>query len=82
MRSSRQCGFTLIELVAVIMLLAISLVGATSFIAWGTLSFVDSAERQRMLEETRFVVERMSRELSSAVQNSVRINSTCLSLPK
>lgn len=68
-------GFTLIELIAVILLLSVTLVGSASFIRWGALTFADGAERQRLLEESRFVVERLSREIRAAVPASVRLNS-------
>lgn len=67
-------AFTLIELVAVILLMSVTLIGATSFMSWGTLAYVDGADRQRMLEETRFIVERITRELRNALPNSVRIS--------
>ena len=77
---SRLCqranGFTLIELIAVILLLSVTLVGSASFIRWGVLTFVDGADRQRLLEESRFIVERLSRELRGAVPASVRVNAS------
>ncbi|AWB68809.1 hypothetical protein C2869_21465 [Saccharobesus litoralis] len=75
MLAAKNKGFTLIELIAVILLLSITLLGATSFISWGTLAFVDGAERQRVMEESRFALERLTRELRDAVPNSVRISS-------
>ncbi|NTS75869.1 prepilin-type N-terminal cleavage/methylation domain-containing protein [Catenovulum sp. SM1970] len=71
-------AFTLVELVLVILLLGISLVGVTTTIGWGTQVYVDGIDRQRMLEQSRFVIERITRELRSAVPYSVRISTSCI----
>ena len=66
-------GFTLIELIAVILILGV--VGTTvfSFIGFSAQLFVDVNGRDKVLADSRFVVERLNRELRNAVPNSVRI---------
>ena len=76
-------GFTLIEMVAVMLLLAVLAAGIGSFIKLGSQIYVDSSTRTELIASGRFVVERLNRELRTAVPNSVRINSnggsiTCL----
>ncbi|GGD61908.1 PulJ/GspJ family protein [Lacimicrobium alkaliphilum] len=76
----RTRGFTLIELVSVIVILAIVSVGVFSFVSIGTRIYVDVTERDQILSEARFVLERLNRELRRAVPNSIRIsaNSRCI----
>ncbi len=73
-------AFTLIEMIAVILLLSVTMLGISGFLSWATLIYVDSSDRLRMLEESRFIVERLTRELRDSVPNSVRISSdgTCI----
>lgn len=66
-------GFTLIELVMVIVILAVVSVGIGGFIRSGVQIYVDVSERDQLLSQSRFVVERLNRELRNAVPGSVRI---------
>lgn len=65
-------GFTLIELVIVIILLGIVATFTFRFVGIGAEMFAQGNERLQTLEQGRFAVERLSRELSTAVPNSVR----------
>ncbi|MFB2667561.1 PilW family protein [Shewanella xiamenensis] len=71
-------GFTLVEMVTVILILGILVVGVSSFIIFGTRIFVESSSVDQVLSQSRFAVERMTRELRSAVPNSVRLNGNSL----
>ncbi|SEB00519.1 PilW family protein [Alkalimonas amylolytica] len=66
-------GFTLIELITSIVLLSILAISVTSFIGFAARMYVDVSEREQVLGQSRFAIERLSRELRSAVPNSVRI---------
>ncbi|MCJ8319940.1 MAG: type II secretion system GspH family protein [Colwellia sp.] len=66
-------GFTLIELVVVIVLLGIMSVGITSFINLSTQIYVNVADRDELIASARFAVERLNRELRNALPNSVRV---------
>ncbi|OUS51244.1 MSHA biogenesis protein MshO [Shewanella sp. SACH] len=71
-------GFTLVEMVTVILILGILVVGVSSFIIFGTRIFVESSSVDQVLSQSRFAVERMTRELRSALPNSVRVNTDSL----
>ena len=66
-------GFTLIELVTVIVLLGIMATGIGGFITLSTQTFVNVSERDELLASARFAIERLNREVSNAVPNSIRI---------
>ena len=66
-------GFTLVELVTVIIVLGVVSVGISGFIRTGVDIYTDVTERDQLLGESRFVIERINRELRMAVPNSVRV---------
>lgn len=66
-------GFTLVEMVTVILVLGILVVGVSSFIIFGTRIFVESSSVDQVLSQSRFVIERMTREIRSSVPNTPRI---------
>jgi MSHA biogenesis protein MshO len=66
-------GFTLVELVTVIVVLGVVSVGISGFIGTGVQIYADVTERDQLLGDSRFVVERINRELRIAIPNSVRV---------
>ena len=66
-------GFSLVELVIVIVILGIVSLTVGNIVSTGTKIYVDATERDQMLSESRFVVERLNRELRMAVPNSARV---------
>ncbi len=72
--SSRQTGFTLVELVVVIVLLGVVGVGVSSLISSSVQAYVDVARRDDLTQQGRYAVERMTRELRNALPGSVRVN--------
>lgn len=68
-----QKGFTLIELIIVIVLLAIVAGFSFQFVGIGAQMFATGAERLQTLEKSRFAIERITREVRSAVPNSARV---------
>lgn len=71
-------GFTLVELVAVIVLLGIVGVATTQFIRQGVGIYADSARRDNLQQLGRFAIERVSRELRNAAPGSVRVRGDCI----
>ena len=69
-------GFTLVELVIVIVLLGILSVGASGFIRLGSEMFVDTKNRSDMVATGRFITERLNRELRTALPNSIRVQNS------
>ncbi|HCM04887.1 MAG TPA: MSHA biogenesis protein MshO [Oceanospirillales bacterium] len=68
----KHSGFTLIELVMVIVVLGIISVGSLSFISNSAQGLVDTAERQVLASTATIAVEKVLREVRRALPNSVR----------
>lgn len=66
-------GFTLIELIVVMVLLGVMAVGITSFIGLATQTYVNVSARDELIASARFAIERLNREIRNAVPNSVRV---------
>lgn len=76
MNASR--GFTVIELVIVIVLMSIVSLAGVEVIRSSTEAYVDMSNRQGLSSAARHAVERLSRELRAALPGSVRTNANCL----
>jgi MSHA biogenesis protein MshO len=66
-------GFTLVELVMVILLLGIMATFSSQFIGIGTQIYGDASSREQLMSDARFAMERLNRELHDAVPGSERI---------
>ena len=69
----RATGFTLVELVTSLIILAIVSVGISGFIRSSMQIFNDVTEREQLLGDSQFAVERLTREIRNAIPNSVRL---------
>ncbi|MGL6428926.1 MULTISPECIES: PilW family protein [Aeromonas] len=69
----RGRGFTLVELVMVILLLGVMATFSSQFIGIGTQIYGDASRREQLMSDARFALERLNRELRDAVPGSVRI---------
>jgi|ASRK01.1.fsa_nt_gi MSHA biogenesis protein MshO len=69
----RVNGFTLIEMVMTIIIMGIIFIGAGSVIEMGSRGYADSIDRQRIQNQARFVIEKMTREIRHAVPNSFNV---------
>lgn len=69
----RHKGFTLMELILVILILSIMGAGISSFISLSTQTYVNATNRDEVIGNARFVIERLNRELRNAVPNSIRV---------
>ncbi len=71
MQKSR--GFTLIELITVVVILGVASAGIAAFVRSSMQTYIDVSTREQLVTESRFAIERLKREISNAVPNSVRI---------
>jgi len=67
-------GFTLIELVIVIIILSAIGIATSSYITTGVSIYTDISERDKALNSTRFVMERLRREVLNALPNSLVVS--------
>lgn len=76
----RMRGFTLIEMVMTIVVSGIVVLGITGFLELGFTGYSDTVARQRLQNQARFALEKMSREFRHAVPNSFSLSadSQCL----
>jgi MSHA biogenesis protein MshO len=66
----KQRGFTLIEMIVTIVVVAVIGLAIAGFIEYGMKGYVDTIDRQKVQVKGQFVVEKMSREIGHAVPNS------------
>lgn len=69
----KESGFTLLELVTVIIILGVMSVGIAGFMKLSTQTYLNVTERDDLLSSARFAVERLNREVRNAVPNSLRV---------
>lgn len=68
-------GFTLLELVLVMVLLGALAAFSSAFLGKGAQVYVQAVGRDRLMSEVRFGLERLNRELRDAVPGSVMVSS-------
>ncbi|RUO26675.1 hypothetical protein CWE09_08235 [Aliidiomarina minuta] len=78
----RNAGFTLVELIIVIVLLSIMSIATFSYLGFGAQIFSDVVGRDQLISQSRFAVERLTRELRNSLPGSARVinNNRCLEL--
>jgi MSHA biogenesis protein MshO len=69
-------GFSLIELIVVIVVLGVLATGISTFISFGTQVYTDATSREQVLSSARFAIERLNREIRNALPNSVCLTNT------
>lgn len=72
----RGRGFTLVELVMVILLLGVMATFSSQFIGIGTQIYGDASRREQLMSDARFAMERLNRELRDAVPGSVQVEAS------
>jgi MSHA biogenesis protein MshO len=70
----KQKGFTLIELIVVIVIVSILAVGSVQFISFSARGYVDTARRSVLASTATILNEKITRALRDALPNSIRIN--------
>lgn len=68
-----QQGFTLVELVMVVVLLGVISLGIIRYLTVSVQSYMDVSERTQMAQTGRFVIERLNREIRTALPGSIRV---------
>lgn len=78
MRRSRSAGFTLIELITVIVISGILATVVWRNVSTPVQSFIDVERRARLTDTAETALARLSRELRLALPNSIRLSGTAL----
>ncbi|MBI1423917.1 MAG: prepilin-type N-terminal cleavage/methylation domain-containing protein [Gammaproteobacteria bacterium] len=78
MRSARQQGFNLIELVVTITVIGIIMAGTLAYVTNSVTAYTATARRDQLTSLGRTAVEKVARELRAALPNSVRVNNNCI----
>ncbi|MBL4899232.1 MAG: type II secretion system protein, partial [Colwellia sp.] len=55
-------GFSLIELIVVIVILGVLATSVSTFISFGTQIYTDAKDREQVVSSARFAIERLNRE--------------------
>ncbi|VUD56776.1 hypothetical protein TDB9533_02393 [Thalassocella blandensis] len=71
-----RSGFTLVELISVIVILGILTAIGSHFVVSTIQSYRDVEQRSKLISRGRLVVEQMTRQLRNAVPNSIRVSSS------
>lgn len=74
MRTYKHAGFTLIELVIVIVIGSILAIGSVAFISRSTAGFIDTGQRQQLAATAWIISQKFARDIRAALPNSVRLN--------
>ena len=74
----KPVGFTIVELITVLVILGILSIGTVRFISDASTGFVSTAERADIAADVRSSINRLNRELREALPNSPRISGNCL----
>ncbi len=75
---ARAHGFTVVELVTVIIVLGILSIGTVKFIADSSSGYASTVSRAQLATDARFVINRLARELRDALPNSIRVSGSCI----
>lgn len=82
LHSSHSSGFTIVELITVMVIMGILSVGTVRFISDGANGFATTLSRAAMVSDTQQLITRLSREVREALPSSIRVSTSgdCLEL--
>ncbi len=69
----KSTGFTLIEMIVVIIILGVLAAGISTFISLSTQIYTESTAREQLVSSARFALERLNRDIRKALPNSLRL---------
>lgn len=69
----KSSGFTLIEMIVVIIILGVLAAGISTFISLSTKIYTEATDRDQLVSSARFAIERLNREVRNALPNSLRL---------
>ena len=69
----KSSGFTLIELIIVIVILGVLATSISRFLQFGTQIYTETTARDQLMSSARFAIERLNREVRNALPNSLRL---------
>jgi MSHA biogenesis protein MshO len=70
---NKSSGFTLIEMIVVIVILGVLAAGISSFIKFSTQIYMEATTREQLVSSARFAIERLNRDVRNALPNSIRL---------
>ncbi len=70
--ANKQSGFSLLELIIVIVLIGILAISLSKLTSNSVVGYIDAKDRNRLSQSTKWVIERISRDLREAIPQSVR----------
>ena len=71
-------GFSLVELVSVLIILAILAIGTTRFLTDSATGLASTVDRSELASDARLTVDRLGRAVRDALPRSVRVSGPCL----
>ena len=76
----KMTGFTLIEMITVIVILGVLAAAISIFITFSTQIYSEATARVQLVSSARFAIERLNRDVRNALPNSLRLtySNTCL----
>lgn len=66
-------GFTLIEMIVVIIILGVLAAGISTFVSLSTQIYTEATARDQLVSSARFAIERLNRDIRNALPNSLRL---------